>query len=68
MVVDPGNGKARLYDAETDPLQTKDISATHPDIARGLRSRAEEQRQMVNYLLEANRVWPDQPTPTAERH
>ena len=68
MVVDPGNGKARLYDAETDPLQAKDISAAHPDIARGLRSRAEQQRQLVNYLLEANRVWPDQPAATAARH
>jgi hypothetical protein len=64
MVLDPGNGKARLYDAVTDPLQWKDISAAHPDIARDLRKRAEEQRQMVDYLLEANLLWREQPGPS----
>jgi arylsulfatase A-like enzyme len=61
MVLDPANGKARLYDAVDDPLERKDISAAHPDIASGLRAKAEEQRELVNYLLEANRVWQDQP-------
>jgi phosphoglycerol transferase MdoB-like AlkP superfamily enzyme len=66
MVLDPGAGKPRLYDAVDDPLQQKDISAAHPDAARGLRTRAEEQRQLVNYLLEANRVWQDSAgTPSA---
>jgi arylsulfatase A-like enzyme len=69
MVLDPGTGKPRLYDAVEDPLQRKDISAAHRDIAGDLRTRAEEQRQLVNYVLEANRVWDDQagtaPTTTA---
>jgi hypothetical protein len=59
MVVDPGNGKARLYDILRDPLQRKDISATRPELAAELRKRAEEERQLTDYLLEANRVWPD---------
>lgn len=64
MVVDPANGKARLYDALEDPLQQKDISPAHPGIASGLRRQAEDQRQLVDYLLETNRVWQDRPVRT----
>jgi hypothetical protein len=59
MVVDPASGKARLYDAIQDPLQRTDISRAHPDIAASLRRRAEEERQLTDYLLEANAVWTD---------
>jgi hypothetical protein len=59
MVVDPASGRPHLYDALTDPLQRHDISAEHPGIATSLRQRAEAERQLTDYLLETNRVWPD---------
>ena len=59
MVVDPTNGKARLYDITRDPLQRHDIAANHRAIASGLREQAERERKLIDYLLEANRVWPD---------
>jgi membrane-anchored protein YejM (alkaline phosphatase superfamily) len=65
MVVDPANGKGRLYDAIEDPLQRKDISAAHPDVVAALRRQADDERQLLNFLLEANRVWPEStPQPT----
>jgi iduronate 2-sulfatase len=65
MVVDPATGRARLYDAIQDPLQRHDISTAHRALADSLRKRAEEERRLTDYLLEANRVWPDslQPPP-----
>lgn len=58
MVVHPLTGKAGLYDAIQDPLQRKDISAAHPDVVAALLHQAESERQLVDYLLEANLVWP----------
>jgi phosphoglycerol transferase MdoB-like AlkP superfamily enzyme len=57
MVVDPANGRASLYDAIEDPLQRKDISAMRPDVVAALRRQAEDERELINYLLEVNRVW-----------
>ena len=65
MVVDPASGRARLYDALADPLQRHDISTAHRGIADSLRRWANEERQLTDYLLEANRVWPDSLHPTA---
>jgi phosphoglycerol transferase MdoB-like AlkP superfamily enzyme len=58
MVVDPANGKGLLYDAVADPLQRHDISAAHPEVVTALRRQAEDDRRLLNFLLEANRVWP----------
>ncbi len=63
MVVDPNTGRAHLYDAFQDPLQRRDISSVHRALAASLRQRAEEERQLTDYLLEANRVWPDSLAP-----
>jgi arylsulfatase A-like enzyme len=63
MVVDPANGKARLYDAIADPLQRNDISDAHPEAAASLKRQAEDERLLVDYLLEANQVWADPTTP-----
>jgi len=58
MVVHPLTGKAGLYDAIEDPLQREDISGAHPDVVAALRTQAENERRLVDYLLEANLVWP----------
>ncbi len=58
MVMHPRTGKARLYDAIEDPLQRNDVSASHPDVVAALRRQAENERQLTDYLLEANLVWP----------
>jgi hypothetical protein len=65
MVVNPVNGKPLVYDALEDPLQQTDISAAHPEIVEAVRNQAEEERELVNYLLEANRVWQSSPTISA---
>jgi phosphoglycerol transferase MdoB-like AlkP superfamily enzyme len=59
MVVDPTNGKTRLYDAARDPLQRHDIAAEHREIAAAIRDQALREQRLTDYLLEANRVWPD---------
>jgi phosphoglycerol transferase MdoB-like AlkP superfamily enzyme len=59
MVVNPQDGKAHLFNITQDPLQRTDISAAHPGVAAALRRQAVEERQLTDYLLEANRVWPD---------
>jgi phosphoglycerol transferase MdoB-like AlkP superfamily enzyme len=59
MVVDPTNGKTRLYDVSRDPLQRHDIAAEHRDIATALRDQAQREKDLTDYVLEANRVWPD---------
>jgi len=57
MVVNPSSGKGLVYDAVDDPLQQRDISAEHPEVVTSVRKQAEDERQLVNYLLEANLVW-----------
>jgi phosphoglycerol transferase MdoB-like AlkP superfamily enzyme len=57
MVVDPANGRGRLYDAIADPLERNDISAAHPEVVTALRRQAEDERKLVNFLLQTNRVW-----------
>jgi membrane-anchored protein YejM (alkaline phosphatase superfamily) len=59
MVVNPATGRAQVFDAFKDPLQRNDISAEHRALADSLRRRAVGERQLTDYLLEANRVWPD---------
>jgi phosphoglycerol transferase MdoB-like AlkP superfamily enzyme len=61
MVVDPATGRSQVYDAFNDPLQQHDISAAHRAMAESLRPRAVNERILTDYLLEANRVWPDSP-------
>lgn len=58
MVVDPGTGAARLYRALEDPLQRRDVAPAWPDTAAGLSLPVRREQTLVNYLLEANRVWP----------
>jgi phosphoglycerol transferase MdoB-like AlkP superfamily enzyme len=59
MVVDPTDGAARLYDVRRDPLQRRDIAAIHEPVVLELRRQAERERELTDYVLEANRVWPD---------
>jgi phosphoglycerol transferase MdoB-like AlkP superfamily enzyme len=57
VVVDPSSGKALVYDAIHDPLQRTDISAQHPEVAAATEKQAKDELRLVNYLLEANRIW-----------
>jgi phosphoglycerol transferase MdoB-like AlkP superfamily enzyme len=59
MVVDPADGEPEVFDAISDPLQRHDISARHRELADSLLRRADDERRLVDYLLEANRVWED---------
>ena len=57
LVVNPANGKALLYNALRDPLQTRDISAQHPDLVSTMTDQIEDERRLVDYLVESNQVW-----------
>jgi hypothetical protein len=57
LVVNPANGKALVYNALRDPLQTQDISGRHPELVATLPEQIEGERRLVDYLLEANLVW-----------
>jgi len=57
LAVNPTTGRAGLYDAIDDPLERKDVAAAHPDIVAGLEQQAWDEGRLVDYLLEANRVW-----------
>jgi len=59
VVVDPVDGEPEVFDAINDPLQRHDISAQHRELADSLLRRADDERRLVDYLLEANRVWED---------
>jgi len=59
MVVNPADGEPEMFDAYDDPLQRHDISAQHRELADSLLRRADEERRLVDYLLETNRVWQD---------
>lgn len=58
MVLDPGTGAPRLYHALEDPLQRQDLAPAWPDTAAELLRLPRLEQALVNYLLEAGRVWP----------
>jgi arylsulfatase A-like enzyme len=57
MVVDPASGRARLFDALQDPLQRKDIAAQHRQVVADMERQGDDERQLIDFLLEANLVW-----------
>lgn len=59
MVVDPATGTPYLYDALEDPLQRLDLASGMPELAARLEQRTLAEQRLTDYLLEANRVWPD---------
>ena len=59
MVVNPADGEPDVFDVQDDPLQRHDISAGHRELADSLLRQADEERRLVDYLLETNRVWQD---------
>jgi sulfatase-like protein len=67
MVVNPGTGQSEVYHALSDPLQRKNIWFGHRALADSLVRQAENERRLTDYLLEANRVWPDSGGPAAGR-
>lgn len=58
LVVDPGTGQPRLYRALEDPLQRVDVAPAWPDTAAELDRPISREQALVDYLLEARRVWP----------
>jgi len=57
LTLDPASGAPRLYDA-ADPLQRHDLAAEHPDEAARLIRLARGRQRLVDYLIEADRIWP----------
>lgn len=43
VILPPGEQKMRLYDLDTDPAETKDISEQHPDVIRGFIAKPQSQ-------------------------
>ncbi|MGZ8285192.1 MAG: LTA synthase family protein [Allosphingosinicella sp.] len=56
-VTDPGNGRPRLFDARTDWLQRRDLSARNPELARRMLAGADRDRRFNDYLLRHGRLW-----------
>ena len=63
LVRNPATGQAALYDVATDPLQQHDLAPEYPTDVERLLRRADQDQRLTDFLLEANRVWPEQPTP-----
>jgi arylsulfatase A-like enzyme len=55
---DGQDGRLRLYDARRDWLQSRDVAAAHPALARSLTDDAERTRRFNDYLLRHGRLWP----------
>jgi arylsulfatase A-like enzyme len=67
LASNPRTGRLGLYDWASDPLQRRDSAAQHPDVVQALDREAKSERVLVDYLLEANRVWrPEVTRPSAE--
>jgi hypothetical protein len=60
-VTDPGDGRARLFDARADWLQRRDLSGRDPSLARRLLAEADRDRRFNDYLLRHGKLW--QPAP-----
>jgi arylsulfatase A-like enzyme len=61
-VRDPNDGRARLYDARRDWLQRSDLAPERPDLAERLLEKADRGRQLNDYLLRHDRIWPRSPS------
>jgi hypothetical protein len=48
---------ARLYDAERDVLEQRDIAGRHPVVVRDLLQQAARARDLNDYLISVNRIW-----------
>lgn len=56
-VTDPGDGRPRLFDARSDWLQRRDLSARNPGLASRMLAEAERSRRFNDYLLRHGRLW-----------
>jgi hypothetical protein len=57
MVVHPRTGRGLLFDAVEDPLELKNVAKAHPAVVGALRRQAAREARLVDYLVEANKVW-----------
>lgn len=60
-VTDPGDGRPRLFDARSDWLQRRDLSARNPGLAKRLLAQADRDRRFNDYLLRHGKLWRDEP-------
>jgi phosphoglycerol transferase MdoB-like AlkP superfamily enzyme len=60
-VLDPSDGRPRLYRAREDWLQQHDLSDRHPDVAQHLLQRADQARRLNEYLLRHGLIWQSLP-------
>jgi phosphoglycerol transferase MdoB-like AlkP superfamily enzyme len=63
LVVDPASDTEYLFDPMADLLEARDIAPEHPEAVRALRARAEDEQRLIDYLVEADRMWPGHATP-----
>ncbi|HWT12716.1 MAG TPA: sulfatase-like hydrolase/transferase [Allosphingosinicella sp.] len=57
-VSDPQQGRPRLYRSGDDWLQSRDLAARRPELARRLLDEADRSRRFNDYLIRHGRVWP----------
>jgi hypothetical protein len=56
-LIDPRDGRPRLFDPRRDWLQRHDLSTRHPGIAESLLGRARDSARLNDYLLRHDLVW-----------
>jgi arylsulfatase A-like enzyme len=56
-VTDPGDGRARLFDARSDWLQRRDLAGRDMARARRLLAEADRDRRFNDYLLRHGKLW-----------
>ncbi|HKU62488.1 MAG TPA: sulfatase-like hydrolase/transferase [Gemmatimonadales bacterium] len=65
LVVYPNTGRPGLYDWNEDPLQRHDLADQHRPVVDSIERQATRERLLLDYLIEANRVWQAAVTPPA---
>lgn len=56
-LTDPGDGRPRLFDARADWLQSRDLYARSPALAKRMLAEADRGRRFNDYLLRHGKLW-----------
>ncbi len=62
-LLDPYDGRPRLFDARRDWLQRHDLAGRRPGLTEALLRRAGDAQRLHNYLLRRDRIWRNAPPP-----
>jgi phosphoglycerol transferase MdoB-like AlkP superfamily enzyme len=61
-VSDPATGRARLYDADRDWLERRDLAPIYPGLAQAQLEAADRRRRFNDFVIRHGKVWPRPPS------